>query len=98
MRIKSVIVEAVVAVIIVRMAKIDVFVLCAQEGDRPYSGDRLPRRLVIIVIAGKPVRGVVTSDRGIAHAGANIKSGQIVCQSRSRSSARANGKNCKQGS
>src|SRR5258708_31778798 len=99
MRIKSVVSEAVViAVIMTRMAKVDIFELCTQEGHRPYSGDRLPRRLVIIEIAGKPVRRIVASDRGITHAGAEIKSGKIVCQSRSRSRACANGENCQQGS
>src|SRR5260370_35637919 len=98
MKIRSVVIDTAVTVIMARMAEVDVFVLGAQERNRPHSDDRLPRRLVIIEIAGKPVRGVVASDRGIAYAGANIKSGQIVCQSRSRSSAFANAKSCQQGS
>src|SRR5882724_2634277 len=99
MRIKSEVGEAVeITVIMIRMAKVDIFELFTQERDRPYSGDRLPRRLVIIEIAGKPIRRIVASDRGITDAGAEIESGQIVRQSRSRSSACANSENCQQGS
>src|SRR5258708_20442245 len=87
MRIKSVVIDAVVTVIIARMAKVDVFVLCAQKRNRPYADDRLPCRLVIIEIAGKPVRRIVASDRGISHTGADVESGQIVCQSRTPSRA-----------
>src|SRR5260370_23258259 len=98
MRIKSVVVEAAVTVIIARMPKVDIFVLGAEERDGPYPGDRFPRRLMIIEIAGKPVRRIVASHGGITHAGAEIKSSQIVCQSRRRGRASANRENCQQGS
>src|SRR6266404_3043961 len=98
MRIESIVIEAVVAVVIARMAEVDVFVLRAEDRDRPYSGDRLPRRLVIIEIAGKPIGSIVASDRGITHAGPEIKSGRIVCQSPRRSRACTSRENYQQGS
>src|SRR5882762_5410093 len=98
MGIETVVVDSAVAVVMIRMTKVDVFELRAQDGDRPHADYRLPCRLVIIEITRKAIGSIVASDRGIADAGAGIQSGQIVRESRRRSRACANRKSCQQSS
>ena len=82
MRIESVIVGVVGVEVIAGLTEVDVFKLGADGWNRAHPGNRLPRRLMIVEIPGKPIRGVVASDRGITYAGTKIESGGIVRQGR----------------